>query len=205
MVGPCETRKSQLIYNWLKIGTFQPKFDKTFFFYEHSQLLYDVIQKEIENLVFDQGVFFEIIDSLKNNGTKYLLFCDNSCEEICNSKAFVNIATTGTHRELSTIYIKHKLFQKSKLGRDAEVQNTDIVLYESPCDVMQVSTLSEQLGMGSKLVDWYREAKSVTYEYLLIDLSPRADDRLRCCTNTGSPPSKFKISDRIKQPFFFGQ
>ena len=32
LVGPSETGKSQLIYNWLKIGTFQPKFDKIFFF-----------------------------------------------------------------------------------------------------------------------------------------------------------------------------
>ena len=111
MVGPSETGKSQLIHNWLKIGAFQPKFDKIYFFYQHSQTLYDVTQKEIENLEFVQGVNFEFIDSLKNNGTKYLLIFDNSCEEICNSKAFVDIATAGRHRGLSTIYIKHKLFQ----------------------------------------------------------------------------------------------
>ena len=33
LVGPSETGKSQLIYNWLKIGTFPPKFDKIYFFY----------------------------------------------------------------------------------------------------------------------------------------------------------------------------
>ena len=65
LVGPSETGKSQLIYNWLKIGTFQPKFDKIFFFYQHSQPLYDVMQKEIENLEFMQGVSFEFIHSLK--------------------------------------------------------------------------------------------------------------------------------------------
>ena len=32
LVGPSETGKSQLIYNWLKTGTFQPKFDKIYFF-----------------------------------------------------------------------------------------------------------------------------------------------------------------------------
>ena len=98
LVGPSETGKSQLIYNWLKIGTFQPKFDKIYFFYQQSQTPYDVMQKAIENLEFVQGVNFEFIDSLKNNGTKYLLLFDNSCEEICNAKAFVDIATTGRHR-----------------------------------------------------------------------------------------------------------
>ena len=71
LVGPSETGKSQLIYNWLKIGTFQPKFDKIYFFYQHSQPLYDVMQKEIENLEFLREVSFEFNDSLKNNGTKY--------------------------------------------------------------------------------------------------------------------------------------
>ena len=50
LVGPSETEKSQLIYNWLRIGTFQPKFGKIHFFYQHSQPLYDVMQKEIKNL-----------------------------------------------------------------------------------------------------------------------------------------------------------
>ena len=65
LVGPTETEKSQLFYNWLKIGTFQRKFDKIYFFYQHSQPLYDVMQKEIENLEFVRGVSFEFIDSLK--------------------------------------------------------------------------------------------------------------------------------------------
>ena len=118
LVGPSETGKSQLIYNWLKIGKFQPKFDKIYLFYQHSQLLYDVMQKENENLEFVQGVDFEFIDSLKNNVTKYLLIFDDSCEEICNSKDFFWHSPAGTHRCLSTIYIKHNLFQQRKLGRD---------------------------------------------------------------------------------------
>ena len=106
------------------------------------------MQKEIENLEFVRGISFEFIDSLKNNGTKYLLIFDRSCEEICNSKAFVDISTAGRHPGLSTIYIKHNLFHQSKLGRNIELQNTHIVLFKSPRDVMQVTTLSTQLGLG---------------------------------------------------------
>ena len=199
LVGPSETGKSQFFYNWLKIGTFQPKFAKIYFFYQHSQPVYDFMQKEIENLVFVRGVSFEFIDSLKNNGTKYLLIFDISCEEICNSKAFADIATAGRHRGLSTIYFEHNFFHQSKLGRDVELQNAHIVLFKSTRDVMQVTTFSTQLGLGSELVAWYRDATSVPFDRLLIDLSPRTDDRLRYCTNTGSIPSKFYISDRLKQ------
>ena len=157
------------------------------------------MQKEIESLEFVRGVNFEFIDSLKHNGTKNLLIFDDSCEEIFTSKAFVDNATAGRHRGLSTIYIKHNLFHQSKLGRDVELQNTHIVLFKSPRDVMQVTTLSTQLGLGSELVYWYRDATSVPFGQLLIDLSPRTDDRLRYCTNTASIPSKFYIPERLKQ------
>ena len=151
--GPSETGNSQFIYNLLKIGTFQPNFDKVYWFYQYSQPFYEVMQKEIENLEFVQGVNFEFIDSLRNNSTKYLLILDDSFEEICQSKTFVDFATTGRQWGLSTIYIKHNLFDQSKLGRDVELQNTHIILFKSPCDVRQVTTLSTQLGLGSGLVD----------------------------------------------------
>ena len=161
-------------------------------------------KKEIGNLEFIQGVNFEYIDSFTKNGTKYLLIFDDSCEEIFNSKAFVDFATSGRHRGLSTIYIKHNLFHQSKIWRDVELQNTDNVLCESTRDVMQISTLSAQLRLGSELVDWYREAAPVPYGHLLIDLSARTDDdRLRYCTNTGSIPSNFYIPDRLKQSKIF--
>ena len=74
----------QLAKKW-NIST---KVGQNLLFYQYSQPLYDVMQKEIEKYEFVRGVNFEFIDSLKNNGTKYLLSFDDSCEEICNSKAF---------------------------------------------------------------------------------------------------------------------
>ena len=48
LVVPSETGKLHRIYNWLKIGTFQPKFDKTYFIHLHSQPLYDVLKKKLK-------------------------------------------------------------------------------------------------------------------------------------------------------------
>ena len=113
ITGNSETAKSHLVCNWLKIRTFPPKFEKIYFFYQDSQPLYNVMHKEFRNLEFVQGVNFEFIDSLKNNGIKCLVLFDDSCEENCNSTAFVDIATAGRHRGLSKIYIKHKLFPRA--------------------------------------------------------------------------------------------
>ena len=98
--------------------------------------------QEIEKLEFAQGVHFEFSDSLKNNGTRYLLICDESSEEICNSNAFAGTVVAGRHRGRSNIYIKHNLFLQKKLETNVELQNTHIVLFKSPRDLNQVSTLS---------------------------------------------------------------
>ena len=96
---------------------------------------------------FIQKVVFELIENLPNHGTKYLLIFDDSCEEISNSKQFVKIATAGRHRGLNTIYIKHNLFHQNKLGRDVELQKTHIILFKSARDVLQINTLTQQLGL----------------------------------------------------------
>ena len=98
------------------------------------------MQKEFQNLDFVRGVSFEFIDSLKNNGIKNLLNFDDSFEEICISKAFVDIATTRRYQGLSTSYIKHNFFHSSEQGRDVELQRTHIVPFKSPCDLMQVTS-----------------------------------------------------------------
>ena len=64
-----------------------------------------------------------------------------------------------------TILIKHNLFHWSKLWRDVELQNVQIVCFKTPRDVMQVSTLSESVGLGSELIGWYSEAISVPYDH----------------------------------------
>ena len=66
-----------------------------------------------KNLKIIEGVDFDLIENLPNNGTKYLLIFDDSSEEISNSKQFVKIATAGRHRGLNTIYIKNNLFHQS--------------------------------------------------------------------------------------------
>ena len=156
------------------------------------------MQNENDNLEFVQGAYFEIIFSVKNNCTKYISILDEWCQAIHNSKACVGIATAGQHRGLSTNYSKNNSFHQSKLGLDVELQTKHFVLFNYCRDVMQFSILSAQLGLGSELVDWYRDATSVAYGRLLIDLSPRTDNRLHYCTNTGSIAWKSFIPERLK-------
>ena len=61
MVGPSESSKTHLIYEWVTNGTFEPKFDKIYFIYQCYQTLYDKMQKKIDCIEFVKRVTFELI------------------------------------------------------------------------------------------------------------------------------------------------
>ena len=73
LVGPSVTGNSQLIYNWLKNGDIKPKSVKICYFYQHSQSLYDAMQKEIEYLESVQGVDFQFEESVKKHRYKVMV------------------------------------------------------------------------------------------------------------------------------------
>ena len=156
------------------------------------------MQKEIDNLEFVQGVHFEFINSLKETVPSISTILMTHVQNFSTLRSLWTLLRLADIALACTIYFKHNLFHQSKLGRDVELQNTHIVLFKSPRNVHQVATLSVQLGLGSALVDWYRDATSAPFGHLLIDLSPRTDDRLRYCTNSGKIPSKFYVPDKLK-------
>ena len=196
LVAFSDTGKSQFVYNWPNLEPFNQNLTKFTFSSTVADTLW-CYAKKIENLEFVQGVNSELLDPLKNNGTKHLWIFDVSCEEICNSKAFNNIAIARRHRGLGNIYIKHNLFHQSKLGRDVQLHKTHIVFFKSPRYVRQVSTLSAPLRLGSELIDWFRDATSVPFGHFRIVLSPRTDHQSPYRTNTWSIPSKIFIPDRL--------
>ena len=73
--------------------------------------MHDVLQRKIESLEFFQGLNFDFVDSLKKNGKKFLLICDDSCEENCHSIVLVDNATAGRHCRWSTDYFKQNFFR----------------------------------------------------------------------------------------------
>ena len=66
-------------------------------------------------------------------------------------------------------------------------------MFKSPRDVLQINTLSQQLGLGSQLKEWYQDATSDPYGHLFIDLTPKTVDSFRYCSNSVSVPTNFYL------------
>ena len=84
--------------------------------------------------------------------------------------------TLSLSKELTLNWLKTEQEKTSKLRRDVGLQNTHIVLFKSPRDVIQIIALCQQLGLGSQMKEWCQGATSTPYGNLLIDLTPKTVD-----------------------------
>ena len=94
----------------------QPKYDEIYFCYQHSQPLYDVLQQETENLEYVQGVKFEFIDSLKNNGTKYFYFLTIHVKRFAIQKRLLILRKMEDIVDLALFTLWTTCFIKANLG-----------------------------------------------------------------------------------------
>ena len=104
------------------------------------------MEKEIDNLEFVQRVNIEFVDSLKNNGTKYLLIFYNPSEETCNSKAFVDIASVKDIADWVLFTLSTTGFIKASLGET-------------------LRSRTRTLFFSSLLVTWYKSIHLVDSWY----------------------------------------
>ena len=160
------------------------------------------MRKEKSNIEFIGSLDFDFIENLPNSGTDYLLIFYESPDEISRSKQFGKTAITGRHQKLRFIYMKHNLFHKSANRRDTELQNTHIVLFRSPRDVQQIDVLGKKLCLENTIRTWYADATSTPFApfgLLMVEISRKANDLLRYCTDVTSFASKFYLpSSRFK-------
>lgn len=182
IVGPSGSGKTQLIFQMLLNYTFYPKIQSIYYFYREYQQSFSSIESSF-NIQFLQYTSLEVTKSLEN----CLLIFDDSCEEIFNDKEFVKLATSGRHRKLHIIYVKHNLFHQSRWSRTIDLNTTHIVLFRSPRDVHQIDYLGKQLDNSQFLRECYHLATSDSFGHLLIDLDPKTSDCLRYCSNITPP------------------
>ena len=85
----------------------------------------------------------------------------------------MKLATSGRHRKLHVIYVKHNLFHQSKWLRIIDLNTTHTILFESLRDIQQIEYLGKQLNCLFLLKVAYKLATAEPYGHLIIDLDPK--------------------------------
>lgn len=200
IAGPSGSGKTQLIYSMLRFGTFQPDYSGIIYFYRHWQPIYDMFLADVKNIEFVQTPDFDLIDSLNSDNQSHkntLLIFDDVCEEILSNERFSNLSTSGRHKHISVIFIKHNLFQQGKYSVTVDKNTTHIILMKNTRLGRQLKILGSDLGNTKFLEDCYNKAVTTErFGHLLIDLTPYCIESLRYCSGVGDRPSFFWLPSK---------
>ena len=115
---------------------------------------------------------------------KKLLIFDDCGEKIMEGKAFATLATAGRHKNISTIFNKHNLYQQGCYSFTIDKVTTHIVLTKSPRIGKQLTILGSELDTALPvfLNGCYKHCMRGPLGHFLIDLTPTCPKSLRFCT-----------------------
>ena len=126
----------------------------------------------------------ELSDRVFDGVESTLIILDDLMSE--TNQLVANIFTKiSHHRNISILHLTQNLFDKNKYARTISLNAHYLVLFKNPRDASQFATLARQMYPSSWkfAIEAYKDATSVPYGYLLIDLKPEQDERCRLRTN----------------------
>jgi len=135
---------------------------------------------QIPNLKLVEGL--PDFKELKGNPQSKKLVILDDMIELCGE--LTTLFTKGCHHwNLSCINIVQNIFYKSL--RTARINAHYLVLFKSPSDKSQISSLARQLypNRCRIFLDAYADATSTPYNYLLVDLTQTTPENYRLRTN----------------------
>ena len=115
-----------------------------------------------------------------------LIIIDDLMKNAATDDDVCDLFTEGAHhRNLSVICLLQNIFYKAKGTRTMSLNCQYLVVFKTPRDVHQFSILARQMyGTNwKKLLEVYKEAVSIPYGHLLIDLKQDTPESKRLVQN----------------------
>ena len=175
IAAPSQSGKTHLV-KLIDFKMFHPMPPTIFYCYGKYQPIFN----SMKNVHFEEGLPSNI-SSLRNA----LTIIDDLMTELANDFRLSNLFTKGSHHQnLSVLFLTQNIFVKGKEIRSVNLNSQYLILFKNPRDKSQIMILARQMypGKAKAFQEIFLDATSPDYGYLLIDLRPRADDRLRLRT-----------------------
>ena len=155
-----------------------PKISKILYFYGVYQSLFDEMQQTVSNLQFQEGIpSQQDIEALAEGQNHCLLVLDDLMSKVVASETMQDLFCQFCHhKNISVVYLTQNLYQGGKCA---------LVLMKSMRNASQIRCLATQLYPGNIgfMMGAYQDAMKEAYGYLVIDMSPSADDLYRLRTH----------------------
>ena len=202
--GQTGSGKSQWVYKLLaNVNDMYPKDppSKILYCYGIHQDLFDDMERTIPNFYSKLGLpSADEIEDFTRDKTHKLIVIDDLMHDVMRNKDMELLFTQGTHhRCVSVLVITQSLYPGGKHARTIALNTWYMVLMKNLRDTSQVSFLGRQLypGKSKGFLQAYEDAlNSDKYGYLVIDMSPHADNRYRLRTRIfpGEDPVVYRLT-----------
>lgn len=208
--GPSFSGKSEWILTFLRnIGThFEVQPERIVFVHGEEQPEYfNRLREIVPNIIFINGLQ-EAEQSLGlSKELSTLAIFDDLFYEALNSKWFLNLSTRGYHHNNCTVmFVVQNIFIQTKFSKTISNQPKYLVLFKNVRDVNQADYLGGQVygkRGGGHILNYMMEDATADdkFSYVLLDLHPLSDGRLKALTNIFSENSEFPFAWLVNNPF----
>lgn len=180
IAGPSQAGKSVWVSKLLahRNEMISPPPEKVYVCYKEYQPLYDTFK----DVIFQEGMIN--INELDKSIRKLIIY-DDMMEQVNQDMSEI-FTKYVHHRNLSVVFLTQNLFHKSPHIRTMNLNSTYLTLYRNPRDVNQVQFLARQMypsGQSKFMVEAFKDATSIPFGYLFIDLKQDTPDFLRLRTS----------------------
>ena len=188
--GCTGTGKTTFVISLLKHKNemFVPPPEKVLYAYGIWQKAFTEIERELPFVEFYEGLpTMDIVKQFSDDSNHSLLILDDQMSDCVRSKDIEELFSKGSHHLGVTIcYLTQNMFCAGKCARNTSLNThfTHLVLFKNVRDINQIKVLANQTGMGKVLVDAFKDVhKTPPYSYLVVDLSPNANEKYKLRTN----------------------
>ena len=101
---------------------------------------------EKNSIEFYQGIYWSAIDKCEAQKLRTMVVIDDLYQQASQDEKFLELVVSGCHRNVHLITMKHNLYQQTKNSKTIDSNISQLILFNSPRDVEQISTLGRQMG-----------------------------------------------------------
>ena len=137
----------------------------------------------VKAVEYVQGIQPEI-DSLFDWNVNNLIILDDMMDEGTQDKRVSRLFRKGRHNNLSFIYLTQNLSHKNQ--REISLNSDCMVIFKNPRGKTQLRNLAKQfMPRKYTFLLWaFEDATKLPRSYLLMDMRPETDNKLRVCART---------------------
>lgn len=149
---------------------------------KHQAELYRQLKSINPNIDYMEGIptnLEEMFDKKQNN----LIILDDMMDEATRDVRISQLFSRGRHDNLSIIYLTQNLFHKNQ--RSISLNSDYMIIFKNARDQSQINHLAKQFIPNNTkfLLDAYKDATQKPHSYILLDLTPSANDKFRIRSN----------------------